>query len=622
MGATVIKHGETRNLVFVPTDAGVAQTGETVEVLVRRLSDGFSWNGAAFVSGDNWNAMSEIGATGQYTYSMTFPSTDTDIQALYRVTALEIMVSEDIYVRDVPDQIDLDAAVTTIVAEIDANEVKIDTVISDLGTHDIDIKADLATNLAAISAIQNNTRFTAAVPNPMQKPDSGDKAYRHASNLYDTQGDMEDPNNSEILVRIIKNDGTFITANLFKENGLTTALDNPTDTGNFPVASGWRAMEREDTGKYFFFYKVNDAETEEALTVEFGWNEAGQINYQSRATKISDTTGDLEDIQTKVDAIHVKVDAPTPSPTIPAQITTHDTDIKALQRIAACPDLMYVPDGRTQINDEDGITAVVTTIPVTLSDNLLSAGIVKIESEYVIYTGVSGGSLTGCSRGALGTSGATHADAVAVSQTLMFPILLVIKDNEGNMLAPDSAPTIEIEDWNEVQELAPTAMTLKSTGIYRYDYLIDYGTLAENKLLKFVTVIDSITAQHRREVVIIDEPASSLDLVRYLGGGTGDFILDQDGWYDADGVKTAWTDEAVGYIRDVDTGAPLDDAYVTAYPIVGGETIYSGRPTAQARTRANGTYVMALDAGTYTFVIEKDGFRIVGDGVIERTVGP
>jgi len=125
-------------------------------------------------------------------------------------------------------------------------------------------------------------------------------------------------------------------------------------------------------------------------------------------------------------------------------------------------------------------------------------------------------------------------------------------------------------------------------------------------------------------VVIIDEPTSSLDLVRYIGGGTGDFILDQDGWYDSDGIKTLWTDVAKGYIRDADTGAPLDDAYVTAYPIINGETKYSGRPTAQARTRSNGTYLMALDYNSegYTFVIEKDGFRIVGDGVVTRTVGP
>lgn len=611
-------YSETRELVFVPVDDGVAQTGETAQILIRRLSDGYSWSGSAFASGDNWQAMSEIGTTGQYTYSFTAPSSDTDIQALYRVTALEILISEDIYVRNSVFQTDLDTAETNIKADIATHDTDIKALI---GTPVADISTDIATNLAAITSIQNNTMFTSAIPESMQKPDSSNRAFRWTANLYDSDGNMEDPANSEILVRVLQADGTEITANMYKEVGLSNLLDNATDQVNFPSGSGWRAMERLGVGQYDLFYKVAHDETEEALTVEFGWDEGGSILKQSRSTEVADTKGDLEDIQTKVDAIHVKTDAGTPSPTIPAQITTHDTDIKALQRVQACPDLMYVPSGRTQIDLEGGITAIATEIPVLLSDNLLSAGIVKIESEYVIYTGISAGSLTGCTRGTYGTSNVAHADDVVISQSLLFPIRLVIRDNEGNMLVPDSIPTIEVEDWNETQELAPTAMTLKSTGIYGYNYIIDYGEIAENKLFKFVTVIDAITAQHRHEVVVIDQPASSQELLEYVGMGDGKYSLDQDGWYDVDGVKTAWTDVAVGYVRDADTGAPLYRAYVTAYPIINGETRYSGRPTGQAKTRSNGTWVMKLPVGTYTFVIEKDGFRIVGGGVVERTVG-
>ena len=55
----------------------------------------------------------------------------------------------------------------------------------------------------------------------MQKPDSGDEAYRISANLYDTSGQMEDPNYNQILVRVIKDDGTYITDKLYKENALT-----------------------------------------------------------------------------------------------------------------------------------------------------------------------------------------------------------------------------------------------------------------------------------------------------------------------------------------------------------------------------------------------------------------
>ena len=477
---------------------------------------------------------------------------------------------------DPPTFTEMDTFETNITAEVDANEAKLDIVTT------------------MVAQIQNNVFFSTTVLDMYQRPAAGSVTYRVRAMVFDGTGTPEDPDTDQLYMTLDGTSGSIIARTL---------------------------MTKQGVGIYYYDVVIASTDTLEDWTFTFDYLEVAVTKTHYRQSALTEWSSDINDIQTKITAVHVKVDAIAPSPTIPAQLSTHDTDVKALQRIEACPDLMYVPAGRTQINLEGGITAIATTIPVTLSDNLISAGIVKIESEYIIYTGVSGGSLTGCTRGAYSTVAAIHADATPVSQTLMFPILLVVKDNEGNMLAPDSAPTVEIDDWNGTQELAPTAMTLVSTGIYRYNYMIDYGDLAENIILTFTTVIATITAYKKHEVVVIDQPASNLDLVQYLGGGSGDYILDQDGWYDTDGVKTAWTDVAVGYVRDADTGAPLDDAWVTAYPIIDGETMYSGRPTAQARTRANGTWVMALDAETYTFVIEKDGFRIAGDGVVERTVG-
>lgn len=547
---------------------------------------------------------------------------DADIKARFTGVEGATFVTGDDSLEAISDKVALEATLGTHDTDIKAL----------IGTPSVDISADIAANLAAIQAIQNNTRFTAAVPNPMQKPDAGNSPYRHAANLYDTQGDMEDPDNSEILVRIIKNDGTFITANLYKENALSTALDNPTDTGTFPVASGWRAMEREALGKFFFFYKVASTETEEPLTVEFGWDEAGQVNYQSRSTKISDFVGDIENILLEVLAIGVKVDSGTPAPTIPAQITTHDTDIKgviathdtdikALPRMEACPDLMYVPSGRTLINIEGGISDTDTEIPVLIATNLLTTGLIKIESEYIIYDGITDSKLQVTQRGAYSTTPVAHNNNVIVTQSVLFPIRLVIFDNAGNMKDADSAPTLEIEDWKETQELAPTAMTAISTGIYGYNYIIDYGEVPENKLFKFSATVDTKTRKLRHEVVIIDEPASSIELVQLVGGGIGMYPCTQAGWYDLDGILTEWNDGLEGIVEDADTGAPLFKAYVTAYLIENNVVLYNGRPPGQAKTRVNGTWLMFLDAETYQFVIEKDGFRIREDGTVERTVG-
>ena len=538
----------------------------------------------------------------------------------------------------------LDAAEAAIIAEIDVNEGKIDNLDADLVTHDTDIKAligtpsvdistDIAANLAAIQAIQNNTRFTAAVPNPMQKPDAGNQAYRHAANLYDTQGDMEDPDNSQIIVRIIKNDGTFITANLYKENALSNALDDPTDTGTFPPASGWRAMEREATGKYFFFYKVASTETEEPLTVEFGWDEAGQVNYQSRPTKIADFAGDIENILLEVIAIGVKVDSGTPSPTIPAQITTHDTDIKAdiathdaaikaLPTVKATPEYLVVPSGNTRIEQEGGIDDAVVTIPVYDVSTLQTEGVILFESEYITYTGISANNeLTGCTRGAYGSTPASHVDHVQGYEVLVYPLRLMVYDNELNMVAPDAAPTIEIVDWAGTQELAPTAMTLISTGLYGYNYLVAATDTPEPKTLRFSITTNSITTLRQSTLMLNDEPASQVDLIQIVGGGTGEFVCNQDGYFDSNNIFQAWTDVMVGYLRDATTGSRLDDVLVTAYKVINGKTVVAKIPPAQVVCDNNGNYEMRPDAGNYTFKFHKDQYRFPTDEV-PRTVTP
>lgn len=532
-----------------------------------------------------------------------------------------------------PTKAELDAAEAAIIAEVDANEVKIDNLDADLVTHDTDIKAligtpvadiatDIATNLTAITSIQNNTRFTSAIPEQMQKPDSSSTAFRWTGNLYDTDGNMEDPVNNEILVRVLQADGTPITANLYKEQALTNPLDNATDQGNFPSGSGWRAMERLGVGQYDLFYKVASTETEEALTVEFGWDEASVIMSQYRATAVVDYAGDIEDIQAKVDAMYIKTDAVTPSPTIPAQITTHDTDNKALARVEAdVPKYMVVPAARSVIDIVGGITAIDTEVPITNASDFPTDGIVIIESEYIIYAGITDNKLQVTDRGAYGSGATTHANGVQVYEVKNYTLRLIVYDNEGNMTNADSLPTIEIIDWDGNQELAPTSMTAIRTGVYGYNYLVPQTDIAENKVFKFSAVKNTNTFDRPVLVILLNTPTEEV-LSNQLAGGNGDFVLDQDGWYDVNGNLTLWTDTNKGVVTDAVTGAPLDDAWITAFPVVNGETQYSGRPTAQSQTKPDGSWKMFLDAGTYTFVFEKEGFTIVGDNVVNRTVNP
>ena len=311
------------------------------------------------------------------------------------------------------------------------------------------------------------------------------------------------------------------------------------------------------------------------------------------------------------------------STTIPAQITQHDTDIKALPTVQSTPEFLVIPSGMTRINLEGGITAIATDIPIydtTVLGGDGDIGCVLIGSEYVIGTIDSANSqLTSCTRGAYSTVAAIHADFVSIYEVMIHPLRLNIFDGELNMVAPDSAPTIAVYDWQDVEEIAPTAMTLISTGLYGYDYFMVAGTQVKSRTLRFSIIIDSITTVRQSTLMVLDKPASVNNLIDLVGGGTGEFLVNQDGYLDSSNIFQDWTDAMKGYLRDATTGSRLDDVLVTAYRVVNGQTILALIPPGQVVCDANGNYELRLDAGTYVFKFYKDQYRFPTDEV-SRTV--
>ena len=61
-----------------------------------------------------------------------------------------------------------------------------------------------------------------------------------------------------------------------------------------------------------------------------------------------------------------------------------------------------------------GIDNAVATIPLTSTEGFPTSGAVIIDSERITYSGVSGNDLTGATRGAGGTSAASHSSGAAV----------------------------------------------------------------------------------------------------------------------------------------------------------------------------------------------------------------
>lgn len=80
------------------------------------------------------------------------------------------------------------------------------------------------------------------------------------------------------------------------------------------------------------------------------------------------------------------------------------------------------------------------TGPNGLQDSSIKYG-VRIEDEVIFYTGISGFNLTGCTRGALGTTAVSHADATDVSSFLTI-----------NGTAMDLALKIMLSGWNGYYE--------------------------------------------------------------------------------------------------------------------------------------------------------------------------
>ena len=68
----------------------------------------------------------------------------------------------------------------------------------------------------------------------------------------------------------------------------------------------------------------------------------------------------------------------------------------------------------------------VTTLTLTSTTGFDASGTVHIGSEQVTYTAILGNDITGCTRGANGTTAATHADDVFVAQFEMVEYLEIL----------------------------------------------------------------------------------------------------------------------------------------------------------------------------------------------------
>ena len=106
-----------------------------------------------------------------------------------------------------------------------------------------------------------------------------------------------------------------------------------------------------------------------------------------------------------------------------------------------------------------GINAAVTTITVTSTTGFPSVGYITIDNEAIFYTGKNATQFTGCTRGADGTTAATHINGSTVYHNFVANHHNVIKD-EVAAIEADLRTCINT-DLTDSQAVSTTAATMR-----------------------------------------------------------------------------------------------------------------------------------------------------------------
>lgn len=165
------------------------------------------------------------------------------------------------------------------------------------------------------------------------------------------------------------------------------------------------------------------------------------------------------------------------------------------------PELFNTNNHTTTLNGAFSAGATTATVADTSSfefDTQTPIGAIKIESEYITYTGKTGTTFTGCTRGAFGTTDATHSDTTTVTEVVLLrghPLdialrLLVSRGVTGNS-SYDDYPSFwgfgmnqSLVDIDDIEQWRDEVVKVAS-GSYQWDVVIE-GTW-DNPASQFVS---------------------------------------------------------------------------------------------------------------------------------------
>lgn len=265
------------------------------------------------------------------------------------------------------DADDLDADLTTIEGKIDVIDQNVDDVEAALvnPTYGLSaLKALIDTLKSSIASVQNNIAFSAGVLNQSIAPGAGTNTYRIPINVFDTSGNMEDPDSNEIFVSIVNEAG----------------VDRSSYLAGF--VSGPVLATRDAIGQYRIDYGIPDTAPLETLIFKFEYVEGGLTRVQQRASEVvadvqssgfalettaQDILTDTADMQPRVADIQTKVnDATYGLAALKALIDILDTNVDSVK--ADVENATYGLAALRTTLDTKASQASVTAVDSSLTD--------------------------------------------------------------------------------------------------------------------------------------------------------------------------------------------------------------------------------------------------------------
>lgn len=254
------------------------------------------------------------GGAGTY---MAYINSDTAASRAPAVVKFVVTVNDtddlQLQIASVDVKIDtLQTSVNTLqtdVTSVKATVESTNTVITDATDGNANIRALIQSAINGISSIQNNTRFIGVIPSDLISLESGSGAnrYRIPIRIFDTSGNLEDPDSNQVQVSVQNEAGVDRT------NYLLGFTAGPVDA------------TRDSQGVYLIDMDIPDTAALEQLIFIFQYAEAtislnhvrtSQVVKEAQATGLAlqatllDVLTDTADMQPRVQDIQTKVSDP------------------------------------------------------------------------------------------------------------------------------------------------------------------------------------------------------------------------------------------------------------------------------------------------------------------------